>query len=419
MKAPMSRDISQLVSAVQDQVKDWRRDFHCNPELGFMEHRTASIIAQHLSSLGLDEVRTGIATTGVVGILHGLANGSASAPKRVIALRADMDALPIEERTGLPFASSAKTLFDGQWRPVMHACGHDAHSAMLMGAASVLTKMRDQFAGTVVFLFQPNEEGVEGSPPGAQAMLDAGALADPKPDALFALHVEPGELGRIDVRSGAMLSSATKMAITLYGQQTHAARPWEGSDVVVAASELTQALVTLPGRRVNAFALPSVVSIGSLQAGIRGNVLPGEAKLLGTLRCFDALQRDTLKKYITTHVETTAQAHGLTFELELEDEAEVTYNDPALVKSLLPALERAAGTAGVRTDPPLRAAAEDFSLYRELCPSVYCVIGSTPNGLDPLTAPTNHSDLFDIDERVLPIGVRTHVEVCLSYLSAA
>lgn len=408
MAAPPS--IDARLAAVESKVVAWRRDIHEHPELGNREFRTAALVAAHLKSLGL-EVRTGIAKTGVIGVLHG------TRPGKVLALRADMDALPVAEQTGLPFASRVVAEYEGREVPVMHACGHDAHTAILMGAAEVLAGLRGEIAGTILFVFQPAEEGPPaGEEGGAKLMLAEGALDAPRPDAIFALHVEPGPPGRIDVRPGPFLSSATTLRIRLEGRQTHGGRPWEGTDLVNLAADIVKSLTTISARQVNVFEFPNVVTIASVQAGVRMNILPGEAMLGGTIRTFSAERLALLKDLIRTSVEGLAKSYGASAAVEFEEAALVTGNDPALLQQVLPALEQAAGPAGVDTAALLRGAAEDFAYFETQIPGLYYILGSTKNFTSMEAAPTNHSPLFDIDESVLAVGVKAQVLTALRYL---
>lgn len=403
--------VEQMVSEINSKLIYWRRDIHQHPESGLREYRAAALIAAHLKKLGLDEVRTGQAKTGVIGILKG------KHPGKTIALRADMDALPIKEATGLSFASRATAEIDGKLTPMMHACGHDAHVAVLMGAAEVLSKMRDQLHGTVMFVFQPNEEGVSYGEQGAILLLKEGALSRPKPDAIFGLHVEPGKVGTIDVRSGPFLSSATSFRIKLTGKQTHAGRPWEGTDTINMAADVIKALTTISARQVNVFEVPNVVSVGSVQAGNRGNVIPGEALLIGTIRTYATVRKEELKQKIDRAVGGIALGYGGQHSIEFADDALVTLNDPKLFQRLTPGLTKAAIPGGLNTEAKLRGAAEDFSYYLADIPGVYAILGSTPNFTSMENAPTNHSDRFDIDEAVLPVGVKAHVYAALEFLN--
>ena len=413
--APMAlagaQEIDAALQAVAPEVIAWRRDIHAHPELGNREYRTARLVAAHLESLGL-EVRTGIAGTGVIGILRG------AQPGKVLALRADMDALPVKEATGLPFASQVVADYEGRRVPVMHACGHDAHTAILMGAAQVLTQLRARIAGTVLFVFQPAEEGPPaGEEGGARRMLAEGALDNPRPDAIFALHVEPGVPGRIDVRSGPFLSSATTLRIRLEGRQTHGGRPWEGDDLVNLSADIVKAMNTIAARQVDVFSFANVVTIASVQAGLRANILPGEATLAGTIRTFDQGRLDDLKARIRRTVEGLAAGYAVKATVAFDDVARVTGSDPALLQRILPALEKAAGRAGVNREAPLRGAAEDFSYFEQRFPGVYYIIGSTKNYTSMARAPTNHAPDFDIDESVLAVGVEARVRSTLAYLA--
>ncbi|RYY29395.1 MAG: amidohydrolase [Sphingomonadales bacterium] len=403
--------VDSQVRGVSAKVIAWRRDIHQHPELGNSEKRTAAIVAEHLRGLGL-EVRTGIGHTGVVGVLRGRKPGG------VLALRADMDALPIKEATGLPFASTVTVDVDGKPTPVMHACGHDAHTAMLMGAAEVLAGMRDRISGTILFVFQPAEEGgPPGEISGARLMLKEGVFKDIKPDAIFALHVEPGPAGQVQVRSGPLLSSASNIIIDLKGRQTHGGRPWEGTDLINMSADVVKSLATIASRQVNVFEFPNVVSIGSLQAGNRMNILPGTAALRGTIRTFDIARRDRLKELIRISVSGLAATYGAEASVSFEDVALVAGSDPKLLETILPAL-RTSATAGVDTNTLLRGAAEDFSFFQETIPGVYYILGSTPKNAPKDAVPTNHSDKFDIDESVLAVGVKSHVLTSLTYLDS-
>lgn len=404
--------VDARIAALTPRLIGWRRDIHRHPELGNREHRTAALVAAHLRSLGFDEVRTGIAHTGVVGVLKG------RHPGKVVALRADMDALPIREATGLSFASTAVVDVDGVATPVMHACGHDAHTAILMGAADILAGMRDWIHGTVLFVFQPAEEGVKGEAAGAALMVREGVFAARKPDAIFALHVEPGPVGRIDVRPGPFLSGSTSFYIHLSGRQTHAGRPWEGTDLVNLSADIVKGLATIAARRFDVLRSPNVISVGALRAGNRVNVLPGTASLEGTIRTFDAGRRDAIKQAIGTLVKGFSAAYDAQADVRFHDENAVTANDPALLATILPALRAAAGPAGVDTDALYRGAAEDFSAFAAEAPGVYYILGSTPGPATGSAAPTNHSDRFDIDERVLPIGVKAQVLSAIAFLDA-
>jgi amidohydrolase len=284
-------EVARLVAGLEDEIVTWRRDFHEHPELGNREVRTAGIVAEHLRSLGFDEVRTEVAHTGVVGVLKG------GKPGAVVALRADMDALPVTEETGLPFASKARAVYNDQEVGVMHACGHDAHTSMLMGTASVLASMRDEIPGTVVFLFQPAEEGPPaGEKGGAKLMIEEGALADPAPEAIFGLHVLPFPTGTLSVRPGALMAGASRFKIHVRGRQTHGAAPWFGVDPIVVASQIVLGLQTIVSRQANLVSAPAVITVGRIQGGIRNNVIPEEVEMEGTIRIFDPAVRGYLQQ---------------------------------------------------------------------------------------------------------------------------
>lgn len=404
--------VDAAVDAVATKVIGWRRDIHQHPELGNRETRTAALVAAHLRSLGL-EVRTGVAHTGVVGVLRG------AFPGRVLALRADMDALPVAEQTGLPFASKVSADYEGEQVPVMHACGHDAHTAILMGAAEVLAGRRRDIPGTILFVFQPAEEGPPaGEEGGAKLLLAEGALDDPRPEAIFGLHVEPGPPGRIDVRPGPFLASATSLRIQLQGVQAHAGRPWEGTDLINLAADVIKAVTTISARRTNVFELPNVVTLATVHAGVRGNILPGEAELAGTIRTFSAERLEHLKSMIRQSVDGLAASYGATARVSFEEAALVTGSDPAILRIVMPALVAAAGDAGVNEAATFRGAAEDFSYYEAKIPGVYYTLGSTKNFTRMETAPGNHSPQFDIDESVLAVGVKAQVLTALQFLRA-
>lgn len=412
--APVAaREIWVRSDAVGDKVIGWRRDIHANPELGFAEVRTAKLVADHLRTLGL-EVRTGIGGTGVVGILRG------GKPGPVVALRADMDALPVKEMSGLPFASTVKRMWNGQETPVAHACGHDTHVAMLMGAAEVLAGLRAQIPGTVVFLFQPAEEG---GPPGREAggaveMIKAGALNNPKPAVMFGLHVVPGEAGTVFYRPQGFMAAADQMYITLKGKQTHAAWPWQGIDVISLSSAIVSELNTLAARTVDVTATPTVLSVASINGGVRWNIIPEEVKMSGTLRTFDPKQRVDMQKKIVTTISNLAASYGATADVRFAASGAVTWNDPKLSEWVAAPLREAAGAARVNPASRPTMVSEDFSYFQEQIPGVFYHLGGTPQGQDPASAAPNHSPYFMVDESILTLGVRTHALTALRWLEA-
>lgn len=403
--------VDAAVQRVMPEVVAWRRDFHQHPELGFAETRSAGVIADHLRSLGL-EVRTGVGKTGVIGVLRG------ARPGRTVALRADMDALPVQEATGLDFASSATGTYMGNTVPVAHACGHDMHMAMLMGAAEVLAGMKDRIAGTVVFVFQPAEEGAPPGEPkgGAALMIVEGALNDPKPEAIFGLHVVPGRPGSVFYRPEGFMAASDRVDIRLKGKQTHGAWPWRGVDVIAVAGQVVETVNTLTARTVDPTTTPTVFTIATINAGVRYNIIPDSATLSGTLRTFDTAQRDALVARAETAIDHVAEAYGATAEFGVKQNAALVFNDPALSAWLAPVLTEAAGEGNVNPATPPTTVAEDFSYFQQVIPGVFYHLGASPDGVDPATSAPNHSPEFSPNEKVLPLGVKTHVLTALRFL---
>lgn len=409
-QTPLQR-IESAVEAATPRVVEWRRDLHRHPELGFAETRTAGVVAGHLRSLGL-EVRTEVGRTGVVGVLRG------ARPGRTVALRADMDALPVLEATGLPFASTATGTYMGETVPVAHACGHDAHVAMLMGAAEVLAGMKDDLAGTVVFIFQPAEEGAPPGEPkgGAALMIEEGALADPRPEAIFGLHVVPGRPGTVFYRPQGFMAASDRVDIVLNGRQTHGAWPWKGVDVIAASAQIVQTINNLTARTIDPTTTPTVFTIATLDAGVRYNIIPDRATLSGTLRTFDIAQRDDLVRRAEVAIHNVAGTYGATAGFSVRQNAALVFNDEALSAWLEPVLAEAAGADNVNAAAPPTTVAEDFSYLSQEVPGVFYHLGATPAGTDPASAPPNHSPAFDVDEAVLPLGVKTHVLSAVRFL---
>ncbi len=401
--------IDRGAARVEPKVVAWRRDIHQHPELSNREVRTAGLVADHLRALGL-EVRAGVARTGVVGVLRG------ARPGPVVALRADMDALPVTEEVDLPFASKVRTTYGGQEVGVMHACGHDAHTAMLMGAAEVLAGLRDRLPGTVTFLFQPAEEGPPGGERGgAELMIEEGALANPPPAAIFGLHVMPFPVGRVRVRPGGILASADVLRIVVRGRQTHGAQPWRGVDPIVVAAQIVLGLQTITSRQLDLTAAPAVVTIGSFQGGIRMNIVPDSVVLLGTIRAFHPAMQQDIHERVRRTAERIAESAGATAEVEIRSPYPVTLNDSALTQRMVPTLRRVVGAAGLESTPPLTVA-EDFSHYQRRIPGMFFLLGITPAGTDPAQAAPNHSPRFFVDEAALVVGVRALAHVAVDYL---
>lgn len=398
-------DVTEKIDAVMPKVVAWRRDIHANPELGNREFRTAALVAEHLEALGM-EVRTGVAHTGVVGVLRG-----GDGP--VVALRADMDALPVTEQVDLPFASTVTTEYNGEEVGVMHACGHDNHVAILMGVAEVLAGLGDKLPGTVKFLFQPAEEGApEGEEGGADLMLDEGAFDKPTPEAVFGLHVFPMPVGVIASRPEGIMASSDRFEITVKGKQTHGAMPWLGIDPVVTASQIVLGLQTIPSRQLDATLTPSVVSVGRIEGGVRNNIIPGKVELEGTIRTFDAATRSDIHQRVATTAEQIAASAGASAEVSVDLGYPVTRNDKALYRRMAPTLERVAGPGFV--EAPRVTGAEDFSYFAEEIPGLFFFLGVAPE--DPALVHPNHSPRFYADERALPLGVSALTALTLDYL---
>ncbi len=407
-------EVETLIAPLDAQVLAWRRDIHQHPELGNRETRTAKLVADHLRKLGL-QPKTGIAHTGVVAVLKGGKPG----PK--IALRADMDALPVAERNALPFASKAVTTYRGEQVGVMHACGHDAHTAVLMGVAQALASMRDELPGEVLFVFQPAEEGPpEGEEGGATLMLEQGLFGDFKPDAVFGLHVFSSlNAGQIGVRAGATMAASDRFEITVKGRQTHGSRPWGGVDPIIATAQIIDNAQAIVSRQMDISKQPVVVTFGAIKGGVRHNIIPDQVQTLGTIRTFDTGMREDVFARLRSVAEHVAAAHGATVEAKIPLDAQgnpVTFNDPALTARMLPSLEKAAGAGNV-IEMPLVMGSEDFSYYAREAPGLFFFVGATPKGQDASKAPSNHSPEFFLDESALKVGTRAMLQVALDYLN--
>lgn len=401
--------------AIEPKMIEWRRDFHANPELGNVETRTAKIVAAHLKKLGM-KVRTGVAQTGVVAVLEG------GKPGPTVALRADMDALPVKEESGLPFASKATGTYRGQTVPVMHACGHDTHVAMLMATAEILAGMKNELPGKVVFLFQPAEEGPSdfeagtGKTWGAKAMVEQGALADPKPDAVFGLHVFSGmPAGMIAWRSGPLMASADSYSVTVTGRQTHGALPWRGVDPVVAAAQVVTGLQTIVSRQLDITKEPAIVSVGQIHGGVRYNIIPDSVTLEGTIRAFDEGMRADIHERVKRTSESIAAGSGATAQAKVTKIYDVTSNDPALTAKMAPTLMRVAGDR-VNANVQKSTGAEDFSELSRVAPSLFLFLGVTKPG-EEANAAANHSPKFMVDESGLIQGVRALTHLTIDYLN--
>lgn len=405
--------ISTKADALQDKIIAWRRDFHQNPELGNREVRTAGIIAAHLKSLGI-EVQTGVATTGVVGILKG------GKPGPVVALRADMDGLPVTERVNLPFASKVKTNYNGTEVGAMHACGHDSHMAILMGVAEVLSGMKKDLKGTVKFIFQPAEEGAPlGEKGGAEQMVKEGVLENPKVDVIFGLHINSQtEVGKIVYRPGGTMAGVSDMQIIVKGRSAHGAYPWSSIDPIVVSAQIISSLQSVVSRNVNVTENPAVVTVGVIKGGTRFNIIPESVEMDGTLRYFTAADEKLVTENVRRIAIKTAEAYGASAEVKipLTNKYPVTFNDVGLTAKMLPTLEASAGKENVLLRPPVTGA-EDFSFYQEKVPGLFFFLGGMPKGGNALTAPSHHTPDFYLDESGFTLGVKALCNLTLNYMA--
>jgi amidohydrolase len=407
-------ELDAAVAALVPRAVEWRRDFHSHPELANREMRTSGKVAEHLRALGL-EVRTGMAHTGVVAVIEG------GRPGPTILLRADMDALPVTEKTDVPFRSTATGEFRGRTVGVMHACGHDAHTAILMGVAEVLVKLRDRLPGRIVLVFQPAEEGVpEGERGGAPLMLEEGLLDIAKPDAAISLHVGSSlNTGTVSIRPGPLMAGSDFFRIVVTGRQSHGSRPWQGIDAIVTATQIVNALQTIVSRQVDITELPAVVSIGAINGGVRHNIIAETVEMLGTIRTFSPAMRQDIIDRMNRTVTNVAAAGGATATLEMMPAPNpVLMNDPALTARVTESLRAVLGADAVKTSG-LLTVAEDFAHIANAVPSAYYWVGVTPPAQDPKSAPDNHSDLFYVDEAGISVGMRTLLRVAVDFLQAA
>jgi amidohydrolase len=399
--------LDRLAADSQAQVVEWRRWFHQNPELGNREFNTAKRIAEILRGMGL-EPQTGIAHTGVVAVIEG------GRPGPLVAIRTDMDALPVTEETGLPFASTAKGEYNGQEVGVMHACGHDTHMAMLLGAAGVLNAVKDELPGSVMLIFQPAEEGPPaGERGGAELMLAEGIWAERRPEAIFGLHVGINQpAGELAVKPGPLMAAADRFKIVVTGRQTHGARPWNGVDPIVVAAQIVLGLQTIVSRQVDVTLAPSIISVGRIAGGIRNNVIPDSVELEGTIRSFDQEMRADIHAAVERTAHGIADSAGAGVELEINAGPPPVINDPELVARMRPTLERVTTVNDVNP----QTVAEDFSIYANEIPGMFIFLGSGPPGVDPATLPSNHSPLFDMHEPSMETGVRVFSHLVVDYL---
>jgi amidohydrolase len=415
MPAPaqdLATTVDQKVRALEAKIIAWRRDLHQNPELSNREVRTSKLVADQLRKLGI-EVKTGVAKTGVVGLLKG------GKPGPVVALRADMDALPVTEESDLPFKSTVKTEYLGQPVGVMHACGHDAHVAILLGVAEALAGVRDQIPGTVKFIFQPAEEGPPpGETGGAPLMVAEGVLENPMPAAIFGLHVISGiPAGMITYRPGPLMASADWLYITVKGKQTHGAWPWSGIDPVVTSAQVVTGLQNIVARQIDVSKEPAVVTVATIHGGTRKNIIPDQVEMTGTIRTFDEGMRQDVHARIKRIAESIAEANHAHADVKVEKAVPVTVNDPALTEKMIPTLKRIGGDGGSRPQQRVMVA-EDFSYFQEKVPGMFYFVGVTPKDQDMAAAAPNHSPRFHIDESGLLQGARSLAALTVDFLSS-
>ncbi len=409
----IKKQVDQFADAVEEKVISWRRDFHQHPELSNREFETSAKIAAHLEELGM-EVQTGIAHTGVVGILKGVKD------KPVIGLRADIDALPVRERVDVPFASTVEAVYNEQKVGVMHACGHDTHIAILMGVAEVMTKLKDQIPGTIKFIFQPAEEGAPaGEEGGAKLMVEEGVLEDPAVDVIFGLHINSlTDVGQIKYKPGATLAAADKFTIKVKGKQTHGSSPWTGADPIVSSAMIINGLQTIISRQTELTKEAAVISVGSIHGGVRNNIIPEEVEMIGTIRTLDDEMQDIIHEKIEIVATNIAKSQGTTAEVHIQRGYPVTYNEPALTKQMLPSLQEAAGKENVILIPPITGA-EDFSYYQRKVPGVFFFLGGKSLDVPVAEAAPHHTPDFYIDESGFKLGIRALSYLTLDYMNDA
>lgn len=412
VNASLQGKIDKQAKEMETKMIQWRRDFHQNPELSNREFKTAAKVAEHLKALGI-EVQTGVAHTGVVGILKG------GKPGPVIALRADMDALPVTERNSLSFASKEKTTFNGLETGVMHACGHDAHVAILMSVAEVLAKNKNDLKGTIKFIFQPAEEGAPaGEKGGAGLMVEEGVLNHPKVDVIFGLHVRSiTKLGVIEYRPRGFMAASDWFTIKVYGKQSHGSRPWLGVDPIVVSSQIIAGLQTIVSRQTDLTQAAAVISIGRINSGIRENIIPETLEMSGTIRTFDPQMQKIIHEKINLTATNIAESAGARAEVIIDKKMPVTFNNEKLTKQMVSSLKRAAGNDNVVEIPP-DTGSEDFAFYVEKVPGMFFFVGACPPDVDPAKAPSHHTPDFMMDEGSMEVGLKAMLQLTLDYMYA-
>jgi amidohydrolase len=409
-QSPYSAAIDAKSTAIAPKLVEWRRHIHQNPELGNREFKTQEYIAAHLSKLGIEVTK--LAKTGVMGVLKG------GKPGPVIALRADIDALPVKERVDVPYKSTVTADYMGTPVNVMHACGHDTHTSILMGTAEVLASMKKDIAGTIKFFFQPAEEGPPGNEEGgAPLMIKEGVMDNPKVDAVFGLHIASGlEIGQIKYISGSMMASSDWFTIKVKGKQTHGSTPWTGIDPIVVGTQIINNLQTIVSRQEDLTVAPVVITVGKFHSGVRANIIPEEAELEGTIRTLDSKMQKDVHVKIKQVAQKVAEAWGAQVDVNIETKTLVTYNDPALVAASIASLEKAAGKDNVSVGR-WTTGAEDFSYFGERAPSFFFNLGGMPKGIDPSKAAPHHTPDFYIDDSMLDVGVKAFCNLVFDYAS--
>jgi amidohydrolase len=405
-----SAEIAAAAEKIMPKMVEWRRHLHQYPELSNREVNTAAFVEKHLRALGL-EVKAKVAKTGVVGILKG------GLPGPVIGLRADMDALPVTERVDVPFASKETAEYNGQTVGVMHACGHDSHVAMLMGTAEVLAGMKDKIKGTVVFIFQPAEEGPPaGEEGGAPVMVREGVMDSPKIDAIFGIHINAQtEIGTIKYKPGAAMASSDWFSIKVKGKQTHGSQPWLGVDPIAVAAQIINGLQMIVSRQSELTKAPVVITVGKINGGVRENIIPEEMTMAGTIRTLDPVMQKDVHEKIKRTAEKIAESFGATAEVSIATKTLVTWNDPALVRNMVPSLEKAIGKANV-VENEWTTGAEDFSFYGTKAPAFFFFVGGMPKGKDPKTTAAHHTPDFYIDDSRLDVGVKAFCNIVFDFV---
>jgi amidohydrolase len=410
VQAQLKQKITTSIIKIESRCINWRRHLHQYPELGNREFNTSKFIAEHLKKLGL-EVKEGVAKTGVVGLLKG------AKPGPCIGLRADMDALPVAERANIPFASKEKTIYNEQETAVMHACGHDAHVAILMSVAEILTSIKNDLRGTVKFIFQPAEEGPpDGEEGGALLMVKEGVMENPKVDVMFGLHIQSRvEAGTIEYKSGAFMAATDFFSIKVKGKSTHGSQPWLGIDPITASAQIINGLQTIVSRESELTKAPVVISVGKIQGGVRNNIISEECNMLGTIRTLDSAMRLSVHKKLRNVITNIAEASGAETEVKIDERTLVTYNDPALVKKMLPSLHAAIGESNVK-EREWVTGGEDFSYFGIKAPSFFFYLGGMPKGTDPKLAPPHHTPDFIIDESGMKTGIQAFCQLVTDYM---